>query len=168
MRSICAAGLLCAGLILAGCASESPRHPSTTSAVPAPPEGKARWLGGDRDPYLRALYADSRLDPIRDKVPLLLRPDAIRPVHFANENKPTPAEKNAITAWLEIRELAQQYRTAHAGEPSQLLLQTRKQVTEAILKLQAGDLSYGGFARRIQRIDEEYQSAVRQNLGLRN
>jgi hypothetical protein len=165
MYSIRAGGALCVTLILAGCAAEAPRHQSTTPATPAAPSSS---LGGDRDPYLRALYADSRLDPIRDKVPLLLRPDVIRPSYLSNDGKPTPAEKNAITAWLEVRELAQRYRTAHAGEPSQLLSQTRRQVTEAILQLQSGELTYAGFARRVQRIDEDYQAAVRQNLGLRN
>jgi len=165
MYSIRAGGAICAALILAGCAAEAPRHQSTTPAIQTAP---ASSLGGDRDPYLRALYADSRLDPIRDKVPLLLRPDVIRPAYLSNEGKPTPAEKNAITAWLEVRELAQRYRTAHAGEPSQLLSQTRRQVTEAILQLQSGELTYAGFARRVQRIDEDYQAAVRQHLGLRN
>jgi hypothetical protein len=169
-------GALGAGLILAGCASEAHRHSSATAVPPAaaptavapaavaPPTS----TGGSNDPYVRALYADARLDPIRHKVPLLLGPDVVQPAYLSNDTKPSVAEKKAITAWLQVREEAQRYRTAHAGEPSPLLTRTRKEVTEAILQLQKGELTYGAFARRIQEIDRDYQAAMRQNVGLRN
>src|SRR5215210_2045239 len=116
-------------LIVTGCAGELLRPSQTTE--PAPPPA----VQVDQDPYLRSLYADPRLDPIRDKVPLLLRPDSIKPTHLANEAKPTPAEKKAIVAWMQVRERAQQYLTTQRGEPSPLLTQTRNQVTRAIAQL---------------------------------
>ena len=167
-----ALGALCAGLILAGCASQAPRHPPATATVAAPatptPAAPATSTGGSNDPYVRALYADSRLDPIRHKVPLLLGPDVVQPLYLSNETKPSAAEKRAIAAWLQVREEAQRYRTAHAGAPSPLLTRTRKEVTAAILQLQNGELTYGAFARRLQQIDQDYQAAMRQNVGLRN
>jgi len=181
MKRHYALGALCAGIILTGCAGETPRHsaatvvpprPGATAAVPAAAAPvvvvPATSTGGSSDPRVRALYADARLDPIRSKVPLLLGPDVVQPAYLNNESKPAPAEKKAIAAWLQVREQAQRYRTAHAGEPSPLLTRTRKQVTAAILQLQNGELSYGAFARRIQEIDRDYQAAMRQNVGLRN
>jgi hypothetical protein len=169
-------GALCAGFILAGCASEALRHPSTT----AKPSGAAPTVvaptavvpatstGGSNDPYVRTLYADARLDLIRYKVPLLLGPDVVQSTYLSNETKPLAAEKRAIAAWLQVRDQAQRYRTAHAGEPSPLLTRTRKEVTAAILQLQEGELTYAAFARRVQQIDRDYQAAIRQNVGLRN
>jgi len=174
-------GALCAGLILAGCASQTPRHSAATAVPPrAAPTAvaptapvttaaaPATSTGGSSDPRVRALYADARLDPIRNKVPLLLGPDVVQPAYLNDATKPSPAEKKAIAAWLQVREQAQRYRTAHAGEPSPLLTRTRKEVTAAILELQNGELTYGAFARRIQQIDRDYQAAIRQNVGLRN
>lgn len=165
MRPRYAAALLCAGLLLAGCAAESPRQPTAGSPSGTAP---ARSASIDDDAYLRSLYADPRLDPIRDKVPLLLRPDAIKPAYLTNDAKPTLPEKQAITAWLQIRELAQRYQTTQRGEPSALLIQTRNRVTEAIVQLYSERLSYAEFARRIQQIDEQHQTDVRQRIGLHN
>jgi hypothetical protein len=166
-----AAGVLYASLVLGGCAVEAPRHPSATATPPpAAPTASvpATSTGGSSDPYVRALYADARLDPIRHKVPLLLGPDVVQSAYLNNETKPSAADKRAIAAWLQVRDQAQRYRTAHAGEPSPLLTRTRKEVTVAILQLQEGELTYGAFARRIQQIDQDYQAAIRQNVGLRN
>jgi hypothetical protein len=165
MRSSYAAALLCTGLLLAGCAAQSPRQPATASPSATAP---ARPALIDDDPYLRSLYADPRLDLIRDKVPLLLRPDAIKPGYLTNDARPTPQEKQAITAWLQVRERAQRYQAAQRGEPSPLLIQTRNRVTEAIVQLYSERLSYAEFARRIQQIDEQHQTAVRQRIGLHN
>jgi hypothetical protein len=151
-------------LALTGCAGEMPRHSQTTTPSPATPP----VIQVEQNPYLRSLYADPRLDPIRDKVPLLLKPDSIKPSYLANEQRPTPEEKKAIVAWLQVRDRAQQYLTSQRGEPSQLLVQTRNQVTRAIAQLHRGELTYGGFARRIRQIDEDYQTAARLANGQHN
>jgi len=161
-----AIALLSATLLVAGCASESPRPSQPQAGQPQTTAPAGPSIEQDR--YLRALYADPRLDLIRDKVPLLLRPGAITPNYLANEAKPTPPEKQAIKVWLQVRELAQVHQTALRGEPSPLLVQTRQQVTAAIGELYNGTLSYGAFASRIQQIDERHQGAARQNLGLHN
>jgi hypothetical protein len=156
MNRLYRAAAIATALLVTGCAGDLPRHPQTTSPPASPPAIKV-----DQDPYLRSLYADTRLDPIRDKVPLLLKPDSIKPSHLTNEARPTPEEKKAIVAWLQVRERAQQYLTSQRGEPSVLLTQTRNQVTRAIAQLHRGELTYAGFAKRVRQIDEDYQTAAR-------
>jgi len=157
------AAAIATALLVTGCAGGLPRHPQTTSPSASPPA-----IQVDQDPYLRSLYADSRLDPIRDKVPLLLKPDSIKPSHLTNEARPTPEEKKAIVAWLQVRERAQHYLTSQRGEPSVLLTQTRNQVTRAIAQLHRGELTYAGFAKRVRQIDEDYQTAARLSSGQHN
>jgi hypothetical protein len=111
--------------------------------------------------YVEHLFADPRLDPIRDKVPLVLRSGAVTPALLANGNRPTPPEKQAIKVWVSVREQAQQYQLEHRGPPSPLLVHTRQLVTRAILQLYSGELTYGEFSKRIQVLDSEYQAAAR-------
>ena len=148
-------GLIVA-LFLSACATEGPRHQQTTESPP-------RTAPVEQDPYIVSLYADPRLDPIRDKVPLLLKPDSIKPTHLANESKPTAAEKKAIVVWLQVRERAQQHRASQRGEPSMLLTHTRNEITRAIAALHRGELTYAAFARRVRQIDQDYQTAARQS-----
>jgi hypothetical protein len=148
-------------LLLSACATEGPRHPQTTEAPKS-------TVPVEQDPHIVSLYSDPRLDPIRDKVPLLLKPDSIKPSHLVNETKPTPAEKKAIEVWLQVRERAQQHIASQRGEPSMLLTQTRNDITRAIAALHRGDLTYGAFARRVQQIDQDYQTAARQSARQHN
>ena len=163
--------LLCAAAVTAGCANApSDRSPAATAqaAPTTQPTGTARApeAGGpqERDgagSYVEHLFADPRLDPIREKVPLVLRSGAVTPLLLANEDKPTPSEKQAIKIWLSVREQAQQYQLEHRGPPSPLLVRTRQLVTRAILQLYSGEMTYGEFAKRIQVLDSEYQAAAR-------
>ena len=148
--------LALAALMISACTGDPARGTNATARIPATPV--------DQDGYLQSLYADARLDPIRDKVPLLLRPGAIKSSHLSNDARAQFAERKAIAAWVEVRERAQAYQTQRNGPPSPMLIQTRKQVSAAIVQLQAGKLSYGDFARRVQEIDREHQAAVKQNL----
>jgi len=169
MRRGAFAALLCAAAAIAGCA-ESPSHQQRQPAAASTPSPSARapeaaqppTSKGSTDSHVEQLFADPRLDPIRDKVPLILRAGAVTPALLANEEKPTPAEKQAIKVWMSVREQAQQIQLEQRGPPSQRLVRTRQQVTQAILQLYSGDLTYGQFAKRIQILDSEYQSAARQ------
>ncbi|MFN0316627.1 MAG: hypothetical protein ACKVQA_16510 [Burkholderiales bacterium] len=156
-------------LILAGCGTNRTHLPS-----PSAPAGQGVQSGaqaalaerpGDEKKYLQQLYADPRLDPIRDKVPLQVRADAVTAGYLRNENKPTPEEKQAIRVWLQVREKAQQYQATRRGPPSGVLLQTRVRVSQAISHLYSGKLTYAGFAKRVQEIDAQYQAARRQDIG---
>ena len=153
--------LLCAAAVLAGCAGA----PTSQRASPAPqsqsPSANQSPDKGAASP-VDQLFADPRLDPIRDKVPLVLHPGTVTRALLANEDKPTPPEKQAIKVWMSIREQAQQYQLEHQGPPSVRLVRTRQLVTRAMLQLYNGELTYGQFARRIQELDSEYQAAVRQ------
>jgi len=153
--------LLCAAAVLAGCADA----PTSQRASPAPqsqsPSANHSPDKGAASP-VDQLFADPRLDPIRDKVPLVLHPGTVTRALLANEDKPTPPEKQAIKVWMSIREQAQQYQLEHQGPPSARLVRTRQLVTRAMLQLYNGELTYGQFARRIQELDSEYQAAARQ------
>jgi len=127
------------------------RLPQASPQTPAPEEA---------DSYLEHLFADRRLDPIRDKVPLLLRADAVTASHLSNQEKPTEQERRAIAVWESVRERAQQYQQEQRGPPSLLLVRVRQQVTRAILQLYDGELTYGEFAARIRQMDEDYQEAA--------
>ena len=162
----CAAGLCSAALLLAGCAIDGLRAPSSTPGQ-APSTSPPSVTAPQEDKYLKALYADPRLDPIRDKVPLRLGPGAITPAYLANDTMPTATEKQAIKVWLQVRELAQVHQQSLYGEPSPLLVQTRQRITRTIADLYNGKLTYGEFAGRVRQIDLEHQAA-RQNVGLHN
>ena len=164
--------LFCAAAVISGCAdvpvdqrsgqtAQPPRttQPAETARTPEAAPPPAPDGAGS---YVEHLFADARLDPIRDKVPLVLRSGAVTPLLLANQDKPTAPEKQAIKVWMSVREQAQQYQLEHRGPPSPLLVRTRQLVTRAILQLYNGDLTYGEFARRIQVLDSEYQAAARQ------
>jgi len=164
--------LLCAAVMMTGCADvpsdgrpapiTQPPHTNQPAETARTPEAAAPEARDGAGSYVEHLFADPRLDPIRDKVPLVLRSGAVTPLLLANEDRPTPPEKQAIKVWLSVREQAQQYQLEHRGPPSPLLVRTRQQVTRAILQLYNGDLTYGEFAKRIQVLDSEYQAAARQ------
>jgi hypothetical protein len=163
--------LLCAAAVSAGCAdATTDRRPAATgqaahttqpAGVAPAPEAAAPQARDGAGSYVEHLFADPRLDPIRDKVPLVLRSGAVTPLLLASEDKPTPSEKQAIKVWLSVREQAQQYQLEHRGPPSPLLVRTRQLVTRAILQLYNGEMTYGEFAKRIQVLDSEYQAAAR-------
>lgn len=157
------------GFLLAGCGTEPFRSPypgtPASEGVSAGREAIASNPGRDERIYLQRLYADTRLDPIRDKIPLQLRADAINHSYLRNTSRPTPKERQAIKAWLEVREKAQEHQAAVRGPPSALLTRARARVTQAISQLQSGKLTYAAFAQRIQQIDAQYQEDSRQRLG---
>jgi hypothetical protein len=133
-----------------------PQEAGPPAQTPLPPRTVE-----DTDRYLEHLFADPRLDPIRDKVPLLLRADTVTASHLSNPERPTEQERRAIAVWESVRERAQQYQQEQRGPPSPLLVKTRSQVTRAILQLYGGELTYGEFAARIQEVDADYQAAAR-------
>lgn len=169
MRAIFATALSCVIVWVAGCASDAPRpQPPEEPAAPAPAPSQPAQAGkpsappkAAQDQYLRKLYADPRLDPIRNKVPLVIGPDAVKPAHLSSEVKPSPAEKHAIAVWIRTRERAQQYQTTQRGAPSASLTQTRNRVSAAIVQLYNGELTYAAFARQLQEIDAQYQAGGR-------
>ena len=147
--------------MLAGCAGAPTSQKASPASQSQSPSANHSPDKGAASP-VDQLFADPRLDPIRDKVPLVLHPGTVTRALLANEDKPTPPEKQAIKVWMSIREQAQQYQLEHQGPPSARLMRTRQLVTRAMLQLYNGELTYGQFARRIQELDSEYQAAARQ------
>lgn len=168
--------LICAAAAAAGCAvgpsnrgeptptPQGPQPPEVTKPQEASPPAQAPLpprAAEETDSYLEHLFADPRLDPIRDKVPLLLRADTVTASHLSNPEKPTEQERRAIAVWESVRERAQQHQQEQRGPPSPQLVKVRAQVTRAILQLYEGELTYGEFAARIQEVDADYQAAAR-------
>lgn len=151
-------------VVVAGCGSEPVRAPYAGAGVS--PGSRAVIADPRRDEriFLDRLYADPRLDPIRDKVPLQLRADAVEQGYLRIKRWPTAQEKQAIQAWLEVRERAQQYQLGVRGPPSDALAKTRARVTQAIRQLHAGKMTYAAFAMRMQEIDAQHQDTQRQTL----
>ena len=164
MRSYTLGTLLCSAAAFAGCAAvpsyqtQQQTHPAQTTQ---PAQTAQRPQTDGADSYIEHLFSDPRLDPIRGKVPLLLRAGAVTPSLLSNEDRPTQEEKRAIKVWESVRERAQQYQLEQRGPPSPQLVRTRQLVTMAIVQLYEGELTYGQFAGRIQQLDTQYQ-AVRQ------
>lgn len=155
-------------VLLCGCGSDPVlRTPAVSVATPAVPTAAGPLDGGRTAPAAAPVtggaYDDPRLDPIRDKLPLVLRPNAVTAAHFANDARPTREEKRAIRLWQEIRDRSHQT----GAQPTHQLLQTRLRVTRAITQLYAGQLTYGEFARRLREIDAQHQAGNRQRLGQR-
>ena len=163
MRSYTLGTLLCSAVAVAGCAAvpsyqtQQQTHPAQTQ----PPQTPPRPQTDVADSYIEHLFSDPRLDPIRSKVPLLLRAGAVTPSLLSNVDRPTQEQKRAIKVWESVRERAQQYQLEQRGPPSPQLVRTRQLVTMAIVQLYEGELTYGQFAGRIQQLDTQYQ-AVRQ------
>lgn len=168
LASLRAAACLLSACLLAACTSEAPRRAATPAATMA-----SRHVVPGSAPTVAAAvpsrssvadpFDDPRLDPIREKVPLVVRANAVTPAHLALDRRPTRVEKQAIRVWQEIRE------RLHQGgpQPSHQLMQTRVRVTRAIVQLYAGRLTYAGFAERLREIDVEHQAANRPRLGQR-
>jgi hypothetical protein len=165
MKSYSLGTLLCAAVVAAGCAagpSYQPQRQTYPVQTTQPPQaGQRPQTAEGTDTYIEHLFSDPRLDPIRNKVPLLLRAGVVTPSLVSNDDRPTKEEKRAIKLWESIRERAQQYQLEQRGPPSPLLVHTRQLVTTAIVQLYEGELTYGQFAGRIQQLDTEYQAAAR-------
>lgn len=150
--------LLLAVLVCACGSDPVVRAPAVSVATPSANPSPGPLDGGRAKPAavpaMGSPFADPRLDPIRDKVPLVLRPNAVTAAHLANDARPTREEKRAIRVWQEIRDRSHQ----NGAQPSHQLLQTRVRVTRAITQLYAGQLTYAEFARRVREIDLQHQA----------
>lgn len=155
--------LLLAGALLTACGTDAPRRPAEPVAA------VSRHVLSTQAPATAATqapadpFADPRLDPIRDKVPLVVRANAVTAAHLTLDRRPTREERPAIRLWQEIRERQHE----SAPPPSSQLIQTRMRVTRAIVQLYAGQLTYAAFAQRLREIDTQHQAANRHRVGQR-
>lgn len=99
--------------------------------------------------FCESLYADSRIDPIRKKIPITLSMERPVPARLmVNDARPNEDEKAAIRLWSEHRELCQQSYAQVLGAPSAHLSAARAANSQGLADLYAGKITFGQFARR--------------------
>ena len=107
--------------------------------------------------YCESLYADSRIDPIRKKIPITLSMERPVPSRFMiNDARPTDDEKAAILVWIERRQLCQQNYAEILGAPSAHLSAARASNSQGLADLYSGKITFGEFSRRYNRNRSTY------------
>ena len=110
--------------------------------------------------YCDSQYADSRIDPVRDKILLPLSYDAGQPIEMlANRTRATPTEREAILALSRAFEACNQHAVAAYGPMPSYRVNTFHRVSESLADLYAGQATYGDFARDMLYIGERDQLA---------
>ncbi len=103
--------------------------------------------------YCDALYADSRLAVIKDKIDFHLQYETPPFTGLTNKNTPSEPEKKAIAIWGELRGQCLRYEAsqlnAHGLVYEEHEISLRKRNASLIAVLYEGKLTYGEFARKI-------------------
>jgi hypothetical protein len=100
--------------------------------------------------YCNGLYADSRLDPIRHKVPLALNiADPIPVVMMGNSEFPTEDEAQLILLWAQHRQDCHKRQTELLGSPPAHFLAFRMANAQAIAELYARRITFGQLAGQL-------------------
>jgi len=154
---------LCSALlVLQGCANKGVKPSESSPVVARIESGRAGPLAspGAPAPVEPSYIDDPRLDPIRDKVPLTLRGDAVNAAQLRNGRRPAAIEKEAIKTWQTLRLADHQRARERRGPPSPRLQTTRLLLTRAITQLYAGHLTYAQFARQVVDIDAQHRGVA--------
>jgi hypothetical protein len=139
-----AVSLIAVALIATGCATSSGPRPSETDVAT----------------YCESLYADSRIDPVRDKILLPITFGAGQPIGMlANRAHPTADETEAIRALSRAWEGCNDRWVEVFGPMPSYRISSRHRVSESLAELYAGELTYGGFAKDMLYIGERDQLA---------
>ena len=119
-----------------------------------------RTLDADVKQHCAALYANSQLDPVRDKILLPITYGAGQPIEIlANRTTPTAAERTALLAVSRAFEGCNEYAVQKLGPMPSYRASSNDRVTEALSRLYADELTFGGFAREMLYIGERDQLA---------
>jgi hypothetical protein len=139
-----------AALLVAGCAS-------------------TRTIESDIKQHCQTLYANEQIDPVRDKILLPITYGAGQPIEIlANRSAPSAAERPAVLAVSRAFQECNQYSVSKLGPMPSYRAISNDRVTEAMSRLYADELTYGGFARELLYIGERDQLAAEElNQALR-
>lgn len=103
----------------------------------------------------KRLYADPRLDPIRNNIQLPISYEAPQPIELlANKARATEAEKPAIKALSETIIECRQVSEATLGTLPRYRVRSEDRTLEALADLYEGTSTYGQFARDLLYIGE--------------
>jgi hypothetical protein len=115
------------------------------------------------------LYANQQIDPVRDKIQLPISLGTGQPIEMlANRTTPSAAERPAVLAVSRAFQECNQYSVSKLGTMPSYRAISNDRVTEAMSRLYADELTYGGFARELLYIGERDQLAAEElNQALR-
>ena len=131
--------ILCLAAVSVACVPVSTRNQSNNAVAEA-------------DAYCAALYSDPSLNSIRYKTPVGIPLTQSVAVHMmANSERPTDEEKVAVLKWAESRELCASKYMEVAGQFPAHLQALRSLNSQAMAELYAGELTFGEFARQMER-----------------
>ena len=100
--------------------------------------------------YCQQLHSDPRLDPIRDKVPLLAQISDPIPMQMMSNNEfPTNEEASAIAALAEQRQKCQKYQTVLLGAHPAHVEALRRTNSQLMAELYGGNITYGQYAKQL-------------------
>jgi len=106
------------------------------------------------------LYADSRIDPVRERIQVPLTLGAPQDIDkLANRTRPTDADRPAIKALWEAEEACRRYGEQKLGSRPAYRMRSDDELSEALADLYDGAITYGQFARRMLYIGERDKAA---------
>lgn len=106
------------------------------------------------------LYADSRIDPVRERIQVPLTLGAPQDIDkLANRTRPTDADRPAIKALWEAEEACRRYGEQKLGSLPAYRMRSDDEMSEALADLYDGAITYGQFARRMLYIGERDKAA---------
>ena len=128
-----------------------------------------RMTEADIKQHCDALYANSQIDPVRSKMLLPITYGTGQPIEvLADRTTPTGAERPALLAVSKAFEACNQYAVEKLGPMPGYRISSNDRVTEALSRLYADELTFGGFARELLYIGERDQLAAEElNQALR-
>ena len=110
--------------------------------------------------YCAKLYADGRLDPLKDKIVMPVSVDEPQPIDIlANRARPTGTEQAAIKVLSQVRKECNDYAAKQFGAPPSYRQKSQTEITLALAELYAGEISYGDFARAVLHIGDRDKAA---------
>ncbi len=127
---------------LAGCAGQQAQHSEAVQG------------------YCAQLYADPRLDPLKDKIVMPVSVDEPQPIDIlANRARPTEKERAAIKVLSQVRKECNDYAAKQFGAPPSYRQKSQSEITLALAELYGGEISYGDFARAVLHIGDRDKAA---------
>lgn len=124
-------------------------------ALGACAHGNAKLSAETVKRYCAEKYADTRIDPLREKITIPIALGEPQPIEIlANRQRPTAEEKKALLALAEARVACNKFADQQMGAPPAYRANSQDRVTSSMSDLYAGEITYGEFAKELLFIGE--------------